>query len=237
LLAGDSGRIFAVGDDDQSIYAWRGAKVENILNFNKDFPDTELIRLEQNYRSTGNILNAANALIDRNAGRLGKNLWTADSDGDPITLYNAYNETDEARFIVERIARRSDFAVLYRSNAQSRSIEEYLIAGGIAYRVYGGLRYFERAEIKDTLAYLRLCQHPYDDVSFERVINQPPRGIGDKTAIRAAAREKDEPFWMAAISLVESGGLTARAKSAIEGFLNLIQSTSTEISNLKDEDL
>ena len=246
LLAGDSGRIFAVGDDDQSIYAWRGAKVENILNFNKDFPDTELIRLEQNYRSTGNILNAANALIDCNAGRLGKNLWTADSDGDPITLYNAYNETDEARFIVERIqagissngARRSDFAVLYRSNAQSRSIEEYLIAGGIAYRVYGGLRYFERAEIKDTLAYLRLCQHPYDDVSFERVINQPPRGIGDKTVatIRAAAREKDEPFWMAAISLVESGGLTARAKSAIEGFLNLIQSTSTEIGNLKDED-
>ena len=246
LLAGDSGCIFAVGDDDQSIYAWRGARVENILDFNKDYPDVNLIRLEQNYRSSGNILNAANALIDCNVGRLGKNLWTADKDGEPITLYNAYNETDEARFIVDSIqsginnngAKRSDFAVLYRSNAQSRSIEEYLIASGIAYRVYGGLRFFERAEIKDALAYLRLCQHPDDDVSFERIINQPPRGIGDKTvaAIRASARDNDVSYWQAASLLVENQLLTARARSAIENFLVLIQKIGNDASNERDDD-
>ena len=246
LLAGETGKIFAVGDDDQSIYAWRGARVENILNFNQDFPDTKLIRLEQNYRSTGNILSAANALIDCNRDRLGKNLWTADSDGEPITLYNAYNETDEARFIVETIqsgigtngARRSDYAILYRSNAQSRSVEEYLIAAGISYRVYGGLRYFERAEIKDALSYIRLCQHAHDDVSFERIINQPPRGIGDKTVatIRAAAREYDQSYWQAAVTLVENKALTARASTAIEKFLALIQAMSQSIANERDAD-
>jgi len=242
LLAGNDGNIFAVGDDDQSIYAWRGARVENILNFNQDFPDTKLIRLEQNYRSTGNILAAANALIDCNRDRLGKNLWTADSDGEPITLYNAYNETDEARFVVDVIkedlmskgASRSDFAVLYRSNAQSRSIEEYLMASGIKYRVYGGLRFFERSEIKDALAYLRLCTHHYDDVSLERVINQPPRGIGDKTVaiIREAARSAEVPMWTAAEQLVSNRALSGRALAAVGGFLELIGSMSASLEEL-----
>lgn len=246
LLAGDAGSVFAVGDDDQSIYAWRGARVENILDFNKDFEGTQLIRLEQNYRSTGNILGAANALIECNHGRLGKNLWTDDNEGELITLYNAYNESDEARFIADTIqsgvssngARRSDYAILYRSNAQSRSIEEYLLASGIAYRVYGGLRFFERAEIKDALAYLRLSLHAYDDVSFERVINQPPRGIGDKTLgmIRNTARENDETYWQAAFSLLQAGTLTARARGAVEGFANLIQTLTREVNEQVDED-
>jgi len=240
LLAGESGHVFAVGDDDQSIYAWRGAKVENILNFNTDFPDASLIRLEQNYRSTGNILNAANALIGQNVGRLGKKLWTDDSDGELITLYNAYNETDEARFVVETIQdqvsskgeRRSDFAVLYRSNAQSRVIEEYLVASGIKYRVYGGLRFFERSEIKDTLAYLRLCMHSYDDVSFERIINQPPRGIGDKTVglIRDAARTNNVPLWKATESILEQKGFTGRADTAVRKFMTLIEKLRDDIA-------
>ncbi|MEE9322379.1 MAG: DNA helicase II [Granulosicoccus sp.] len=239
LLAGDSGHVFAVGDDDQSIYAWRGARVENILNFDKDFPSTELIRLEQNYRSTSIILQAANALIDKNIGRLGKNLWTADKEGDLITLYNAYNETDEARFIVEAIVdyvadggQRKDCAVLYRSNAQSRSIEEYLVAGGVAYRVYGGLRFFERAEIKDTLAYLRLATHVYDDVSFERIINQPTRGIGDKTVgdIRAESRSRNIPMWQAAQDLVREKRLNGRANTAVGKFLSLMESIQEAIS-------
>jgi len=238
LLAGDNGAVFAVGDDDQSIYAWRGARVENILNFNQDFPSAELIRLEQNYRSSGNILEAANALIDFNSGRLGKNLWTADKQGDPITIYNAYNETDEARFIVETIidhvsdgGQRNDCAVLYRSNAQSRVVEEYLMAAGVAYRVYGGLRFFERAEIKDTLAYLRLVTHTYDDVSLERIINQPARGIGDKTVaiIRSEARDRGIAMWQAARDLVSEQRLSGRAATAVAKFLTLIESMQQAI--------
>lgn len=242
LLAGKHSYVFAVGDDDQSIYAWRGAKVENILNFRQDFPNTELIRLEQNYRSTGNILNAANALINKNVGRLGKKLWTDDSDGDQITLYNAYNETDEARFIVETIAdqvsskgaRRQDFAVLYRSNAQSRVIEEYLVAAGIQYRVFGGLRFFERSEIKDVLAYLRLCTHTYDDVSFERIVNQPPRGIGNKTVgmIRDTARKDGLPLWKVAESMLQNKSFTARAASSVESFVSMIQTVKDEIDEM-----
>jgi len=236
LLAGDTGHVFAVGDDDQSIYAWRGARVENILNFNQDFPSAQLIRLEQNYRSSANVLEAANALIDRNVGRLGKNLWTADDPGEKITLYNAYNETDEARFIVETIIERTDdsmgagefrrreCAVLYRSNAQSRVIEEYLVAAKVPYRVYGGQRFFERAEIKDTLAYLRLATHAHDDVSFERIVNQPARGIGDKTVsdIRRAARSRGIPMWQAAGELVAAKGLKGRANAAVGNFLTLV---------------
>ncbi len=241
LLAGDTGSVFAVGDDDQSIYAWRGARVENILNFNKDFPDASVVRLEQNYRSSGNILEAANALIDCNGGRLGKNLWTADGEGELITLYNAYNETDEARFIVESIldyvsdkgGRRKDCAVLYRSNAQSRVIEEYLVAAGVKYRVYGGLRYFERAEIKDALAYLRLVSHHLDDVSFERVINQPTRGIGDKTVaqIRVYARDANCSMWEASQALVKNNGLTARAATAVNKFIAMIETMSETIAD------
>jgi len=239
LLAGESGVVFAVGDDDQSIYAWRGARIENILNFNKHFPSAQLIRLEQNYRSTGNILQAANALIEKNSGRLGKNLWTADAEGDRITLYNAYNETDEARFIVETIldytadgGDRRDCAVLYRSNAQSRAIEEYLVASGVNYRVYGGLRFFERAEIKDALAYLRLITHSNDDVSFERIVNQPPRGIGDKTValIRTEARTSGVPMWQAASQLVAQKKFTARANTAVSGFLSLIKKLQSDLT-------
>ncbi|MBX2837516.1 MAG: DNA helicase II [Gammaproteobacteria bacterium] len=238
LLAGESNFVFAVGDDDQSIYAWRGARIENILNFNKDFKDVSVIRLEQNYRSSGNILNAANALIDYNAGRLGKNLWTADSDGDPITLYNAYNETDEARYIVETIidyisdgGQRSDCAILYRSNAQSRVIEEYLVAANVSYRVYGGLRFFERAEIKDTLAYLRLVTHQNDDVSLERIINQPARGIGDKTVglIRDYARSNDVSMWHSATQMVAKKALSGRAATAVAKFISLIESIQESI--------
>jgi len=239
LLAGDTGTVFAVGDDDQSIYAWRGARIENILNFNKHYTDAQMIRLEQNYRSSGNILAAANALIDKNDGRLGKNLWTADSDGELITLYNAYNETDEARFIVETIVDytadggdRRDCAVLYRSNAQSRAIEEYLVASGVNYKVYGGLRFFERAEIKDALAYLRLISHPGDDVSFERIVNQPPRGIGDKTVslVRDEARGRDITMWQAATELVAAKRLSGRANTAVGNFLTLITQLQEDLA-------
>lgn len=240
LLAGDTGSVFAVGDDDQSIYAWRGARVENILNFDKDFSSAELVRLEQNYRSSGNILQAANALIDKNQGRLGKNLWTAGSEGELITIYNAYNETDEARFIVETIVdhiadggQRKDCAILYRSNAQSRVIEEYLVAAAVSYKVYGGLRFFERAEIKDALAYLRLATHTYDDVSFERIINQPARGIGDKTVsdIRIEARGRSVPMWQAATDLVKEKRLKGRANTAVAGFLSLMESMTESIAD------
>jgi len=231
LLAGDQGYVFAVGDDDQSIYAWRGARIENILNFDQDFQDSQIIRLEQNYRSSATILNAANALIDRNQGRLGKTLWTDGAKGDPITLYNAFNETDEARFIVETIidrvatgGLRQDCAVLYRSNAQSRVIEEYLVASAVPYKVYGGFRFFERAEIKDTLAYLRLASHAYDDVSFERIVNRPARGIGDKTVgqIRARAQSAGGSLWQAAQELVREKALAGRANTAVGKFLDLM---------------
>ncbi len=231
VLAGKAASVFAVGDDDQSIYGWRGAKIENIQQFSHDFAGAHTVRLEQNYRSTGNILNAANALIGNNTDRLGKNLWTADDDGDPIQLYSAFNERDEARFIAEQIQNRvdengqyRDNAVLYRSNAQSRVIEEALIQAGIPYRVYGGQRFFERMEIKDALAYLRLIANRHDDAAFERVVNTPTRGIGDKTvsAARAYAREHRVSLWDAAHAVVEQKLLAARAISALSGFLELI---------------
>ncbi len=232
LLAGEHGFLFAVGDDDQSIYGWRGARVENILNFNQDFPQAQLIRLEQNYRSTGNILAAANALIECNGSRIGKNLWTADKEGDLITLYNAYNEMDEARFVaqtiqqlIERGSRRSEVAILYRSNAQSRVLEQSLIIADIDYRVYGGLRFFERAEIKDALAYLRLVCNPHDDVAFERVINLPTRGIGERTLsqIRDAARLSDITMWEAAETLIDGSDLKGRAATAVNAFFSVIK--------------
>jgi len=188
VLAGSTGTLFAVGDDDQSIYGWRGAKVENMMKLSKDFLGIEVVRLEQNYRSTGTILKAANGLIAKNSGRLGKNLWTADGDGEPIQLYAAFNEYDEAEFVVNRMkahlegrCRYSDLAVLYRSNAQSRVLEEALIRNRLPYRIYGGLRFFERMEVKDALAYLRLLATRDDDSSFERAVNTPARGIGATT--------------------------------------------------------
>lgn len=232
LLGGGRGDVFIVGDDDQCVYGWRGSKVENIQRFAEDFPGAHTIRLEQNYRSTHNILKAANALIAHNATRLGKKLWTADADGEPIQVYNAFNEVDEARFVVERIrqwvergGRRRDVAILYRSNAQSRLFEETLIGMAIPYRIYGGLRFFERAEIKDALAYLRLVANRDDDPSFERVVNTPPRGVGERTVelLRETARARGGSLWQTALQLLAGGGLSGRAGNAVRGFLSLIE--------------
>jgi DNA helicase-2/ATP-dependent DNA helicase PcrA len=233
LLAGTDADLFVVGDDDQSIYGWRGAKVENIQSFQRDFPETRLLRLEQNYRSTATILNAANALITHNPTRLGKNLWTQGATGEPIRRYAAFNEVDEARFVVERVrhhieeqgGRRGDCAILYRTTAQSRLFEEALMQADILFRVYGGLRFFERAEIRDALAYLRLLVNREDDAAFERVVNTPPRGIGDRTLeiLREQARGARSSLWEAARTLVGAGDLPARAAGALRGFLDLIR--------------
>jgi DNA helicase-2/ATP-dependent DNA helicase PcrA len=237
LLAGDKNSVMIVGDDDQSIYGWRGARIENLQHFSKDFPGANIIRLEQNYRSTGTILKAANELISNNSGRLGKNLWTEGKDGEKITVYAGFNETDEAFFIVNRIRElRHDhalkqIAILYRSNAQSRVIEEALMQFGIPYRVYGGLRYFDRAEIKDALAYLRLVTNRNDDPAFERIINTPTRGIGDRTvtAIRDHARATSISMWQSLNELVQQKTFAARAETALQSFINLI-TTMTERS-------
>ncbi|MBK1671870.1 DNA helicase II [Ectothiorhodospira shaposhnikovii] len=231
LLAGERTPVFAVGDDDQSIYGWRGARIEHIQKFCRDFPGARTVRLEQNYRSTATILKAANALIRNNGERLGKELWTEDATGAPVTLYAAYNEHDEARFVLEQIrAWRAaggacrDVAILYRSNAQSRVFEEVLIQAAVPYRVYGGLRFFERAEIKDALGYLRLVENRADDTALERIINQPTRGLGERTLalIREQAREQGSSLWAAAEHLLLQGTLTARAGNALRGFMQLI---------------
>jgi len=232
LLTEGRDNIFVVGDDDQSIYGWRGAKIENIYSFQKHYPNHQVIKLEQNYRSTGNILKAANKVISVNDGRMGKELWTDAGDGELLSLYAAFNEQDEAHFVVERIrawvnegGMRKDVAILYRSNAQSRQFEERLMTTGTPYRVYGGLRFFERAEIKNALAYLRLMSNRNDDASFERVINTPTRGIGAKTIddIRGIARDQSLSLWGAAIVLINRRTLSARATNALIGFLELIK--------------
>ncbi|OOG53742.1 DNA helicase II [Rhodanobacter sp. C03] len=232
VLAGSTGQVFVVGDDDQAIYGWRGAKVENVQQFLRDFPDAKTIKLEQNYRSTSTILKAANSVIARNGSRLGKQLWTAGEDGERIALYAAYNEQDEARFVIERIreyiaehGHAKDCAILYRSNAQSRNFEEQLTQRSIKYRVYGGQRFFERAEVKDALAYLRLSANRHDDAAFERAVNTPPRGIGDRTldALRRRARGDNTSMWEAVLSELSSGSeLAGRAKNAVKAFLTLI---------------
>lgn len=241
LLVGKDNHVMMVGDDDQSIYGWRGAKIENIHRFCSDFPDAVITRLEQNYRSTGTILKAANALIAHNEGRLGKNLWTDGDEGDRITVYAGFNDLDEARFMVNRIRdwqragnRLSNVAILYRSNAQSRVIEESLMQFGIPYRVYGGLRFFERAEIKDALAYLRLISNCHDDAAFERVVNTPTRGIGDKTivALRAYAPQHNVSLWSAAVTLLEQQAFPARAANALSHFIQLIESLTRDTSHL-----
>jgi DNA helicase-2/ATP-dependent DNA helicase PcrA len=240
LLAGDKGVPFVVGDDDQSIYRWRGARVEHIHRFQKDFPGTRVVKLEQNYRSTATILNAANAVIANNSSRLGKNLWTEGAEGEAIRVYSAYNERDESDFVIGRLRdwidqgnARADAAVLYRSNAQSRVLEEGLINSRIPYRVYGGLRFFERAEIKDALAYLRLISHRDDDSSFERVVNKPTRGIGARTVelIRSYARANACSLWRAA-GAVTSGDLTGRAANAVSAFMSLIERMAQETQGL-----
>jgi DNA helicase-2/ATP-dependent DNA helicase PcrA len=241
LLAGSTGLPFVVGDDDQSIYRWRGAKTENLNQFRRDFPAATLYKLEQNYRSTGTILKAANALIANNAGRLGKTLWTSGEDGERIKLYAAFNERDEADFVVNRIhewtehgGARREVAVLYRSNAQSRVFEEAFLNARLPYRVYGGLRFFERAEIKDALAYLRLIASRADDTSFERVVNLPTRGIGARTLdiLRDAARGNGTSLWSAALASM-NGALPQRAAQALGAFLVLVDRLSQEIVNLE----
>ncbi|GAA4494484.1 DNA helicase II [Pseudaeromonas paramecii] len=231
LLAGDRNHVMIVGDDDQSIYGWRGAKVENISRFLSDFKGARTIRLEQNYRSTATILSAANLLIANNAERLGKELWTDGAEGEPISVYAAFNELDEARFVVGRLKAWKDeggtldeCAILYRNNAQSRVLEEALMQERLAYRIYGGLRFFERQEIKDAMAYLRLLGNRGDDASFERVVNTPTRGIGERTVglIREAARDQGLNLWQAAIALCERKVLAGRAASAVSQFINLI---------------
>jgi DNA helicase-2/ATP-dependent DNA helicase PcrA len=232
VLAGATGQVFVVGDDDQSIYGWRGAKVENVQQFLRDFPGARTIKLEQNYRSTSNILKAANSVIERNGNRLGKQLWTAGEEGERIAVYAAYNEQDEARFVIERIreyvaehGEAKDCAILYRSNAQSRNFEEQLIQHDIPYRVYGGLRFFERAEIKDALSYLRLTANRHDDAAFERAVNTPPRGIGDRTldVLRRRARSENVSMWEAALGELSMGNeLAGRAKTAVKAFLTMI---------------
>jgi len=242
LLTEGKDNIFVVGDDDQSIYGWRGAKIENIYSFQKHYPNHQVIKLEQNYRSTGNILKAANKVISVNDGRMGKELWTDAGDGDLISLYAAFNEQDEAHFVVERIrawvnegGMRNDVAILYRSNAQSRQFEERLMTTGTPYRVYGGLRFFERMEIKNALAYLRLMSNRNDDASFERVINTPTRGIGAKTIddIRTIARDQNLSLWAAAIMLINQRSLSARASNALIGFLELIKQFDGQAEGLE----
>ncbi len=233
--------LFVVGDDDQSIYGWRGARIENIQQFQRHLPDVKCVRLEQNYRSTGTILAAANAVIACNGTRLGKELWTSHGEGEPIYLYRAFNDLDEASFVVERIARwveegglRSECAILYRSNAQSRVLEDALLRHGVPYRVYGGLRFFERAEIRDALAYLRLVAHRGDDAAFERVVNVPPRGVGARTVerIREQARAGGVALWQASRELLEQRRLTPRAANALDGFLQLIERLDEETRHL-----
>lgn len=241
VLVGPENGITIVGDDDQSIYGWRGAKVENIQRFAEDFGGAETVKLEQNYRSTGAILKAANAVIGFNRERLGKKLWTEGQLGDPIAVYPAFNDLDEARFIVERIQqhlqedyKRSDIAILYRSNAQSRLLEEALMKSGIPYRIYGGQRFFDRLEIRNALGYLRLINHRQDDAAFERVLNVPPRGIGDRTVelIRAEARALKQSLWDASLGLIQRRALTARAGNSLRSFLELVENLHQQVQGL-----
>lgn len=241
MLAGQQARVMIVGDDDQSIYGWRGARVENIARFLRDFPGAETIRLEQNYRSTGTILKAANTLIANNAERMGKELWTDGEEGESIALYGAFNEVDEARFVVERIKQwrqqdglLSEAAILYRNNAQSRVLEESLIQARLPYRIYGGLRFFDRQEIKDALGYLRLVNNRGDEAAFERIVNTPTRGIGERTLglVREAARDRQVTLWQSAWALVEEKVLTGRAASAVSRFLALINQLEDETREL-----
>lgn len=241
LLCQGEHKLMAVGDDDQSIYGWRGARIENIQTLGTHFPNTDTIRLEQNYRSTQSILKTANAVIQHNTDRLGKELWTDGKEGEAVSLYSAFNEQDEARFIVDQISqwveqgnRRDESAILYRSNAQSRVLEEALIRSNIPYRIYGGQRFYDRLEIKNALAYLRLIANRDDDTAMERVINVPTRGIGTRTVemIRERARQEQTSMWRAANEITELKVLPARANNALQGFLDLINQLGTESEEL-----
>jgi DNA helicase-2/ATP-dependent DNA helicase PcrA len=248
LLGQKQSKVMIVGDDDQSIYGWRGAKIENIQRFLTDFDDAKTIKLEQNYRSTANILNAANKLIVKNNNRLGKDLWTEDEAGDKISIYTAFNEIDEARFIAGRISdwKDSDWgkdenkgtldqvAILYRSNAQSRLLEEALLQAQLPYRIYGGQRFFERQEIKDALAYMRLINNRDDDAAFERIINKPTRGIGEQSIslIRDAARSLEVTLWQACKAMLQDDLLKGRSAKTITAFVQLIERLEDDAKDL-----
>ena len=232
ILTSNDTSIFAVGDDDQSIYGWRGAKVENIEKLQKDYNGIKIFRLEQNYRSTGNILDAANSVILNNNSRMGKNLWTEGKSGDLIKIYSANDEIDEANFVVENIEslvqnnfKRDEISILYRSNAQSRVFEEKLISKGIPYKIYGGFRFFERSEIKDVIAYMRLAVNHNDDNSFERIINTPVRGIGEKTKATLrdfSKKEKISLFEAIPVALKNENIFTKKASESLNEFFKLI---------------
>lgn len=232
ILATPNTAMMAVGDDDQSIYGWRGAKIENIRAFTKDFQNTQVIRLEQNYRSTSNILKAANALISHNRERMGKDLWTDSGEGHQIELFSAFNELEEAKFVADKIRQSlregvsaDEIAILYRSNAQSRVMEEALLRAHVPYRIHGGLSFFDRAEVKDCLAYLRLLANTNDDAAFMRVVNLPTRGIGDKTLdeLRVYAQNEQASLWQASHRLIQANHFPKRAETALKGFLDLIE--------------
>ena len=239
VLAGETAKVFVVGDDDQAIYGWRGAKVENVQQFLRDFPGARTLRLEQNYRSTGHILAAANAIIANNPSRLGKSLWTEAARGEPIEVYAAFSAEEEARFVIERVrqwvregGRHSECAILYRSNAQSRLFEEQLLVHEMPYRVYGGLRFFERAEVRDALAWMRLVASRHDDTAFERAIGAPPRGVGERSidALRRRARADGCSLWDAALAELAGDTLAGRSKSALRAFMSLVDTLDRETS-------
>ena len=245
-IASDISSITAVGDDDQSIYGWRGAKVENISSFEASFKKAKIIRLEQNYRSTSVILSAANALIDNNQNRLGKNLWTDSLEGEPITLYQAYNEQDEARFIAGTIKNwmdsgelYQDVGIVYRSNAQSRALEEALLRINIPYRIYGGLRFYERMEIKNAMSYLKVAFNPHDNPAFERSIANPTRGIGVKSQakIRAAAKSYNLSYIKAAAKLLDEGKMGGKAAQGLRAYLEFVTNFSEMLDTTPLSDL
>ena len=239
ILHNQNNHVFCVGDDDQSIYGWRGAKIENIQKIENDFKPIQVIKLEQNYRSTGNILSASNALIANNQNRLEKSLWTESGDGDLINVLNARTETEEAQYVVGEIQTQfnqgrnlDECAILYRSNAQSRVFEESLIKQNLNYRIYGGLRFFERAEIKDAMGYIRLIENTSDNIAFERIVNFPTRGIGLSTIekIRSYANENQTNLFQSSIAIVDS--LPSRAANALQSFIHLIEAISDSSKNL-----
>ena len=248
LLNNNTGSMYAVGDDDQSIYGWRGALSKNIKNFTDQFIDVEIFKLEQNYRSTDKILKVANSLITHNKNRLGKELWTNTSRGEQVKIFEAYNNDEESSFIVDKIKmlvrdgyKKSEIAILYRNNFLSRRLEEELNGRGIPYIIYGGFRFFERAEIKDMIAYLRIVVNPDDDAAFERTINNPPRGIGQKTIdlIRGLAKESNLSLWKT-IKLFqdkETKDITTRVKTSLLNYIRIIEDIASDINDLSLDEI
>ena len=248
LLNNNTGSMYAVGDDDQSIYGWRGALSKNIKNFTDQFTNVEIFKLEQNYRSTDKILKVANSLITHNKNRLGKELWTNTSRGEQVKIFEAYNNDEESSFIVDKIKmlvrdgyKKSEVAILYRNNFLSRRLEEELNGRGIPYIIYGGFRFFERAEIKDMIAYLRIVVNPDDDAAFERTINNPPRGIGQKTIdiIRGLAKESNLSLWKT-IKLFqdkEHKDITTRVKTSLLNYIGIIEDIASDINDLSLDEI